>query len=148
MFNQCVWDQKGFHTAPGVGEIYLLFWKGTPWLFLMLCDRNFDEMASVYWLTKGDLSAESEGFLLAAQDQALYARVLQNVFSHSASSQCQLCNSQGETVEHLVSGCTQLAGTQYKTRHSNVGKFDMQREHHWWRYNPDSVMENDYAKIL
>lgn len=29
----------------------------------------FDEMASVHWLTKGDLSSEIKGFLLAAQDQ-------------------------------------------------------------------------------
>ena len=74
-------------------------------------DGNFDKMASVFWLTKGDLSIETEGFLLVAQDQAHRMRALQNVFSPSFSQQCQLCNSQGETVEHLVSGCTQLAGT-------------------------------------
>ena len=39
--------------------------------FVRLCDSNFDEIASVYWLTKGDLSAETKGFLIAAQDQAL-----------------------------------------------------------------------------
>ena len=59
-----------------------------------------------YRLTKGDLSMETEGFLLAAQDQALRTKALQNVFSPSFSSQCRLCNSQEETVEHLVFGCT------------------------------------------
>ena len=24
----------------------------------------------------------------------------------------------------------------------------MQWEHHWWKHNPDSVTENDFAKIL
>ena len=125
--------------------------------FVRSCDRNFDEMASVFWLTKGDLSIETEGFLLAAQDQALRKRALQNVFSPSFSLDCWLCNSQGETVEQLVSGCTQLAGMQYKTTHDNVakflhwllcGKYDMQREHHWWKHNPDSVVENNSVKIL
>ena len=114
-------------------------------------------MASVLWLTKGDLSIETEGFLLAAQDQALRTRALQNVFSPSFSPRCRLCNSQGETVEHLVSGCTQLAGTQYKTRHDNVakylhwllcGKYDIQREHYWWRHSPYSVVENNSVKLL
>ena len=103
------------------------------------------------------LSIETEGFLLAAQDQVLHMRTLQNVFYPSFFPQCQLCNSQGETVEHLVSGCTQLAVTQYKTRHDNVAKYlhwllcskyDMQREHHWWKHNPDSVVENNSVKIL
>ena len=24
----------------------------------------------------------------------------------------------------------------------------MQREYHWWEHNPDSVMENNYVRIL
>ena len=125
--------------------------------FVRSCDRNFDEMASVFWLTKCDLSIETEGFFLAAQDQAFRTRALQNVFSPSFSPQCQLCNLQGETVEDLVSGYTQLAGTQYKTKHDNVakylhwllcGKYDVQQEHHWWKHNPDSVVENNFVKIL
>ena len=55
--------------------------------FVRLCDRNFGEMTSVFWLTKGDLSIETEGFLLAAQDQALRTKALQNGFSLS-SPQC------------------------------------------------------------
>ena len=49
--------------------------------FVRLRNRNFNEMASVFWVTKGDLSIETEGFLLAAQDQVLHTRALQNVFS-------------------------------------------------------------------
>ena len=125
--------------------------------FVRSRDRNFDEMASVFWLTKGDLSMETEGFLLAAQDQALRTRALQNVFSPSFSPQCRLCNSQGETVEYLVSGCTQLAGTQYKTRHDSVakylhwllcGKYDIQRGHYGWRHSPCSVVVNNSVKLL
>ena len=82
--------------------------------------RNLDEVAGVYWLTKGDLSLQTEGFPLATQDQALHMRALQNVFTNSSTPQCRLCNSQPEIVKHLISGCTQLVGTEYKTRHDNV----------------------------
>ena len=81
--------------------------------FVRSHDRNLDEVVSVYWLTKGDLSLETEGFLLAEQDQALHKRALQTVFTYSSTPLYRLCNSQPETVEHLISGCTQLAGTEY-----------------------------------
>ena len=36
--------------------------------FVRLQDNNYDEITSVYWLTKGDLSIETGGLLLAAQN--------------------------------------------------------------------------------
>ena len=57
--------------------------------------------------------------------------------------QCQLCNSHTETVEHLVSGCGQLAGTQYKLQHDNVakyihwflcGKYNNEWGDNWWKH--------------
>jgi len=41
--------------------------------------------------TKGDFSAETEGFLTAAQDQALSTRALRNVFSSDSTTQCAIC---------------------------------------------------------
>jgi len=110
--------------------------------FVRSQDRN---MASVYWLTKGDLLIESEGLLMASQDQALHTRA---VYSVSSNPQCQLCNNHAETVKQLISGCTQLAGTQYMVRHNNVakyihwllyGKHEFQREDSWWRHSSNSV---------
>ena len=88
--------------------------------FVRSWDENADELASSYWLTKGDLTIEAEGFLIATQDQALNIRAVQQVYSGSANTQCRLCNTQAETVEHLISGCSQLADTQYKLRHDNL----------------------------
>ena len=97
-------------------------------------------MASVYWLTKG------EGLLLAAQDQALCTRAVQYVYSQSSNPKCQLCGAQAETVEHLISGCSQLAGNQYLICHNNVakyihwvlcGKYGIQRGHSWWKHSPN-----------
>ena len=125
--------------------------------FVRSRDSNYDEMASLYWLTKGDLSMETEGLLFAAQDQALRTRALQHVYSNSSTTQCWLCDSQAETVEYLISGCSQLTGTQYKLRHDNVakyihwllcGKYSIQREPNWWKHKPVSIVENDSVKIL
>ena len=129
--------------------------------FVRSCDRNVDEVASVYWLTMDDLALEKEGFLLAKKKVSFWPHKTR----HSAQEHCRLfsltllphnadCNSQPETVESLISGCTQLAGTEYKARHDDVakyihwllcGKYNMQRERHRWT---DSVTENDFAKIL
>ena len=125
--------------------------------FVRSRDENADELASSYWLTKGDLTFESEGFLIAAQDQALNTTTVQQVYSGSANAQCRLCNTQAETVEQLISGCSQLAGMQYKLRHDNVaryihwclcGKHSFERVSNWWKHCPDSIIENDSIKIL
>ena len=49
--------------------------------FVRSHDKNLDEVASVYWLTKGELPVETEGLFLAAQDQELCTRAMQHVFS-------------------------------------------------------------------
>ena len=95
--------------------------------------------------------------LFATQDQALCTRALQHVYSNSSTTQCRLCDSQAEAVEHLISGCSQLAGTQYKLQHYNVakyihwllcGKYSIQKEPNWWKHKPASIMENDSVKIM
>jgi len=41
-----------------------------------ICNTNWDRSTTFYWLNKGDLSIESEGFLLAAQEKSLPTRVM------------------------------------------------------------------------
>ena len=52
------------------------------------------------------LDNETEGLLIAVQDQALSTRAMQYVYSAATSPLCRLCGSCDETVEHLVSGCS------------------------------------------
>ena len=54
--------------------------------FVRSQDKNVDELASLYWLIKGDLTFETEGLLMAAQDQALTTRALQQVYSGSVDT--------------------------------------------------------------
>ena len=60
-------------------------------------------------------------------------------------------------LEHLVSGCTKLAGTLYKSRHYHVLKYLhwlLCLKHsfnyciQWWNHAPAPVTENDQVKML
>ena len=75
----------------------------------------WDRTTTFYWLNKGDLSIESEGFLLAAQEQSQTTIAIAIVYGTSVSTSCRLCGEHPETVEHLVSGCTELSGALYKS---------------------------------
>jgi len=88
-----------------------------------VCNTNWDHSTTFYWLNKDDLSINLEGFLLAAQEQSLPTRVMASIYDTNTSTACRLCGNHPETVEHLVSGCSKLAGILYKVRHDNVLKY-------------------------
>ena len=122
-----------------------------------VCNAVWDRTTTFYWLNKGDLSIESEGFLLAAQEQSLSTRVMVTVYGTNVSISCRLCGEHPETVKHLVSGCTKLAGALYKSRHNCVVKYLhwlLCQKHsftcyiQWWNCEPVPVTENDQLKIL
>ena len=74
------------------------------------------------WLRSAGLKAESEGFIVAAQDQSLFTRNFQaNVLHNGADSRCRFCNTSTETIDHLISGCTILASDEYTNRHIVLG---------------------------
>lgn len=68
-----------------------------------------------------------------------------------------MCNNAEETVQHLSSGCTTIAGTKYLSRQNNMGKvvhqlICIQKEliphftpHHV--YTPQTLQENDQFKV-
>ena len=61
------------------------------------------------WLRNGFLKKETEGLILAAQEQALRT----NSIKHSI-------DKTSETVRHIISGCKRLAQREYKKRHDKV----------------------------
>ena len=53
-----------------------------------------------------NLKGETEGLLVAAQDQALNTRNYQKVIcGQKVESKCRMCSQYEETVDHIVSGC-------------------------------------------
>ena len=75
------------------------------------------------WLASASLMPETEGFILAAQDQAIATNALKcNIFHLPVSPSCRLCGRHDETIDHLVSGCEVIAQRLYKRRHDEVAK--------------------------
>eukprot|EP00795_Rhopilema_esculentum_P008488 gene8488-14486_t len=136
------WEQKSLHGK------YVLRSK----------DADVDQTHTHQWLRSAGLKAETEGFLLAAQDQTLSTRNYQaNILKNGADPKCRYCNEQCETVDHLVSRCAVLAPNEYKARHDRVGQclhwkichhFGVETPKHWYEHHPDPVVEGDNVSIL
>ena len=104
------------------------------------------------------LKAETEGFILAVQDQSLFTRNYQaNILRNGASDKCRFCDNYTETVDHLVSGCPVLAPKEYKNRHNRVGQnvhlkicksYKMETCEHWYEHKPQPVVEGDNVTLL
>ena len=76
------------------------------------------------WLKKGYLKKETEGMIMAAQDQALRTRYIRKeIDKEDISAECRLCNERNETVSHIVSECKMLAQSHYKNwRHDKIAQ--------------------------
>jgi hypothetical protein len=73
------------------------------------------------WLSKGDLKAETESEIVAAQDQALQTKDHTiNVLQTEKDGKCGLCHQSEETVEHTVPAFPILTKEQYIKRHHRV----------------------------
>ena len=119
---------------------------------------DVDKKHTHQWLRSSGLKAESEGLILAAQDQSLMTRNFEaNVLKNGANPSCRLCDKAVETVDHLVAGCSVLAPTEYKARHDRVGQYlhwnickhyNIKTEANWYEHHPKPVTEGDRVTIL
>jgi hypothetical protein len=66
------------------------------------------------WLTKGDLKAETESEIVAAQDQALKTKYYTTkILNTETDNKCRLCHKFDKTIDHIISACPVLAKEQY-----------------------------------
>ena len=110
------------------------------------------------WLQRGELKKETEGMIMAAQDQALRTRYIQRAIDGTnISPKCRKCNEKEETINHITSECPALAQTQYKKRHDTVAravhwslckKYQIPCCNKWYEHQPQAVTENENAKLL
>ena len=111
------------------------------------------------WLNNSNLKKETESLIMAAQNRQAIATycIKVNIFYQSGSALCRLCGCHVESVDHILSSCSTMAQTQYKSRHDNVarlihyelsklGGFSVADE--WWFHKPTPVLENSSMKIL
>ena len=67
---------------------------------LWVRQADVDQDKTHRWLKAAGLKAETEGFIIAVQDQSL-----------PMNPKCRLCGRFDDTIDHLVSGCPELAKT-------------------------------------
>ena len=124
--------------------------------------RNMESVAdganTWNWLHQQDLKKETEGLIIAAQDQALRTNMIKfSIDKTSPSPRCRLCHNRNETVDHILSGCEKLAQSEYKKRHDKVAAaihWCMCKKHHiqckekWYQHVAEKVTETEDVKIL
>ena len=81
--------------------------------------RNIDrqlisEEDTFLWLSKGDLKAETESEIVAAEDQALQTKYYATkILSTETDSKSRFFQQFDETIDHIISACPILAKEQY-----------------------------------
>ena len=134
-------------------------WQNKPMHGQFLRDtKNLASNNTWEWLQRGELKKETEGMIMAAQDQALRTRYVQRAIDGTnISPKCRKCNQKDETINHITSECSAMAQTQYKKRHDTVAravhwslckKYQMPCSNKWYEHQPETVIENDNAKLL
>ncbi|VEN51470.1 unnamed protein product [Callosobruchus maculatus] len=121
---------------------------------------HINQKQSYAWLQDGQLFPETEGFMLAIQDQVIATRNYKKYIIKDPSitdDNCRKCQQQKETIDHITSGCKTLAGTEYTARHNSAAKVIHQalattnklieNTDPYYNYTPTSVLENDQYKL-
>ena len=75
------------------------------------------------WLSKCFLDTNSEGYIMAAQEMALFTKYHErNILKSHNDPTCRVCRIPGndETIYHILSGCDSLAKREYFVRHNAV----------------------------
>ncbi|XP_062816932.1 uncharacterized protein LOC134293409 [Anolis carolinensis] len=126
--------------------------------FLDKIEGKADKEKTWLWLTNGTLKKETEGLILAAQEQDIRTKAIQAKIEKSADDpKCRLCKETDETIDHILSCCKKIAQTDYKQRHNYVAqmihwnlclKYHLPAAKNWWDHKPAKVLENEHAKIL
>lgn len=136
-------------------------WKGKELhgrYFRALTGPEIDQLASVHWLRFGDLFGETEGFVCAIQDEVVKTNNYRRfIMKDGTIDICRACHQPGESIRHVISGCSQLANTEYLHRHNLVAKIIHQQlalkynlvgtEVPYYKYNPPPVLENSHVTL-
>ena len=121
--------------------------------------KDLADETSWNWLTEQDLKKETEGLLIAAQDQALRTNYIKHKIDKipGSSPLCRLCRSHNETLDHILNGCPKLSQTDYKARHDKVSaaihwslckEYGFSCPKKWYEHRAEKVLENEEVKLL
>ena len=86
-------------------------------------DPDVNSSLTHQWLASSGLKSETEGFIIATQDQKLPTRNFQaNIFKNGTDPKYRVCGKHTETIDLFVPGCPKLAPTEYLNRHDRLGQ--------------------------
>ena len=117
-----------------------------------------DKKDTFNWLKSSSLKTETEGFIIAAQDQSLKTKnYITNIMKVESDPLCRFCDQYVETIDHLIAGCPILAKKEHLERHNKVAqyihwqvcqyyKFSTTKE--WYKHETPAVLDNQQATIL
>ena len=121
---------------------------------------QIDKTASNSWLKRGELFPETEGFMIAIQDQVIATRNYRKHIMKEIGQQtdlCRHCNSASETIQHITGACKSIVQTDYKHRHDQVASIIHQYLAHkykfikekvpYYKYIPSTIHENNNYKL-
>jgi len=89
--------------------------QSNAWQYITNIDRQLiSEEETFLWLSKGDLKAETESEIVAAQGQALETKYYATkILNTETDSKCRLCQQFDGTIDHIISACPILATEEY-----------------------------------
>ena len=110
-------------------------------------------------LKAAGLKAETEGFIITAQDESLPTCWYQhNILKKlDVDPKCRLCGHFDETIDHLVTGCPELAKTEYIHCHYKLAshvhrkickEFGTEVKERWYGHEHITVTRKDSITIL
>ncbi|XP_044182725.1 uncharacterized protein LOC122963360, partial [Acropora millepora] len=121
-------------------------------------EKDVDQQMTNQWLKSGGLKSETEGFIIAAQDQAIKTNYYRrNILNDGTDPMCRICGQYQETIDHIVAGCPELAKTEYLHRHDKAASYlhwnickelNINVEEKWYEHEPQTVTERDNITIL
>ena len=86
----------------------------------------------------------TEGLIIAVQDQSLTTRLYhRNIIKDGTNPLCRTCGNFDESVDHVISGCPELAKTEYIQRHDNTASYI-----HWKVCQSYDIKTNDKSIIF
>ena len=126
--------------------------------YLQTDNGDVDRTTTHRLLSGCSLKGETEGFILAAQDQSIATWMYQaKTLKNGADPQCRLCTHSEETIDHMMSGCPTIVTTEYLQRNDQVAKFihltlckhyEIPHTEKWYQYTLEPVVEGKDVTIL
>ena len=119
-----------------------------------LQDGDVDEEERNRQLKSAGLKSETEGLIVVAQDQALKTKHMQSkIIKKGTDPNCRI----QKHIDHITSGCRELAKTKHIHRHNKVAayglqnscrNFDIKVSGKWYEHQPESVIERKKSNYL